>query len=100
MNEVAESVDGQEHSHGDKHELDLHVQYNGLTKEIEISRDATVKTLLERSIAAFGNLPQPHTLALWTASGVELANEQETLKDAKVKNKDALLLRPSAVKGG
>ena len=101
MNDAA-TIDGRGHGHGhdDKHELDLQIQYNGLTKGVEISRDATVKTLLERSIAAFGNLPNAHTLALWTAAGVELTNEQQTLKDAKLKNKDELLLRPSAVKGG
>jgi len=99
MNE-AETIDAHGHGHEDKHELDLSIQYNGLTKKVEISRDATVKTLLERSIAAFGNLPNPHTLALWTAGGVELTNEQQTLKDAKLKDKDELLLRPSAVKGG
>ncbi len=98
----AETADAHSHGHGseDKHEWDLGIQYNGLTKVVEISRDATVKTLLERSIAAFGNLPNAHTLALWTAGGVELTNEQQTLKDAKLKNKDELLLRPSAVKGG
>lgn len=84
----------------DKHDWDLSIHYNGLTKVIEISRDATVKTLLERAIAAFGNLPNAHTLALWTAGGVELTNEQQTLKDAKLKKKDELLLRPSAVRGG
>jgi hypothetical protein len=101
MNE-AETIDAHGHGHGhdEKHELDLSIQYNGLTKQIEISRDATVKTLLERSIAAFGNLPNAHTLALWTNGGVELTNEQQTLKEAKLKNQDELLLRPSAVKGG
>lgn len=99
MNE-AETIHGHGHGDDDKHELSLDVQYNGLTKDVEISRDATVKALLDRSIAAFGNLPNPHTLSLWTAGGVELTNEQQTLKDANVKSKDVLLLRPSAVKGG
>lgn len=83
-----------------KHEIDVEVVYNGLTKKIEISREATVKELLDRAIALFGSLPQPHLLALWDAKGVELTNEQQTLKDAKVKDRDELLLRPSAVKGG
>ena len=67
---------------------------------LEINRDATVRTLLERSIALFGNLPQPHTLALWTAQGVELTTEDQTLQDAHVKDGDCLILRPSTVKGG
>jgi hypothetical protein len=83
-----------------KHEIDVGIEYNGLRKEVEISRDATVKELLDRAIAAFGNLPQPHTLALWDQHGAELTNEQQSLKDAKIKDGDVLLLRPSAVKGG
>jgi hypothetical protein len=64
------------------------------------SASSTVKTLLDRAISAYGNLPQPHTLALWNAQGVELTNEQETLRDAHVKDSDVLTLRPSVVKGG
>lgn len=81
-------------------QLLLTIIYNGISRPLEIRRDATVKTLLERSITLFGNLPQPHTLALWTAQGVELTNEQQTLKDAHLKDGDCLILRPSAVKGG
>jgi hypothetical protein len=81
-------------------QLHLTITYNGQSKPLEITRDATVKALLERSIALFGSLPNPHTLALWTAAGVELTQEDQTLKDAHVKDGDCLLLRPSAVKGG
>jgi hypothetical protein len=96
MSQVAEEVSAQK----PKHEIEIGIEYNGLRKEVEISRDATVKALLEKAIAAYGNLPQPHMLALWNAHGVELTDEQQTLKDAKVKDRDVLLLRPSAVKGG
>jgi hypothetical protein len=96
MNITADEV----HSDQSKTILDLTVLYNGMPKKIEIDRDATVKTLLDRSIALFGNLPQPHTLSLWTEKGVELSNEQETLKAAHLKEGDSLILRPSAVKGG
>lgn len=58
MNDVAEKA---EDNKQEKHELDLAIEYNGLKKEVDISRDATVKALLERAIAAYGNLPQPHT---------------------------------------
>jgi hypothetical protein len=96
MSQVAEDVVERE----PKHEIEVGIEYNGLPRQVEISRDATVRTLLERAIAAYGNLPQPHTLALWNAAGAELTDEQQTLKDAKVKDRDVLLLRPSAVKGG
>lgn len=81
-------------------ELHLTITYNGQSMPLEISRDATVKMLIERSIALFGSLPNPHTLALWTAQGIELTNEGQTLNDAHLKDGDCLILRPSAVKGG
>lgn len=96
MNQTLESATPDEA----KHRLQLTIIYNGISKAIEIPRDATVKALLERAIAVFGSLPQPHTLALWTAAGQELTKEQETLKEAHIKDGDTLLLRPSAVKGG
>jgi hypothetical protein len=83
-----------------KHTIHVQILYNGIPKKIEIDREATVKALLDRAIALFGNLPQPHTLALWTEKGTELTNEQESLKAAHVKDGDSLILRPSAVKGG
>jgi len=86
--------------HEGKQSLHLTIIYNGIAKEIEISREATVKALLDRAIALFGNIPQPHTLALWTEKGMELSNEQQTLKAAGVKDGESLILRPSAVKGG
>jgi hypothetical protein len=86
--------------HESKQTLHLGILYNGIRKEVEINRDATVKALLDRAISLFGNIPQPHTLALWTEKGVELTNEQETLKSAGLKDGESLILRPSAVKGG
>jgi hypothetical protein len=96
MNEIAENVA----RHEQKHEIRVGIEYNGLSKKIEINPDATVRMLLERAIRAYGNLPQPHTLALWTAQGQELTNEQQTLREAHIKDGDVLILRPSAVKGG
>jgi hypothetical protein len=96
MTETAEDVT----QHESDHALRLTIIYNGIPKTIEINRDATVKTLLDRAIALFGNLPQPHTLALWTEKGAELTNEQETLKAAHIHERESLLLRPSAVRGG
>jgi hypothetical protein len=96
MATLAEDVTG----HRPTYTLHLEITYNGITKPIEVNREATVKALLDRAIALFGNLPQPHTLALWTASGVELTREQETLEAAHLKDGESLILRPSAVKGG
>jgi hypothetical protein len=96
MNQTAEHAA----RHEPKHTLHLTIVNNGISKTIEVDRDATVKALLERAIALFGNIPQPHTQSLWTETGVELSNEQETLKAAHVKDGDTLLLRPGAVKGG
>jgi hypothetical protein len=96
VNQTAEDVA----RHEPKHTLYLTIINNGISKRIEIDREATVKALLERAIAAFGNIPAPHTQSLWTEKGVELTNEHETLKAAHVKDGDTLLLRPGAVKGG
>jgi hypothetical protein len=96
VNEIAENLA----RHPSAQIIHVTVLYNGIPKRVEIDPDATVKTLLERAIALFGNLPQPHTLALWTEKGVELTNERETLKAAHVEDGDSLILRPSSVKGG
>jgi hypothetical protein len=37
---------------------------DGISKHIEIDRDATVKALLDRVVALFGNIPAPRTLDL------------------------------------
>lgn len=96
MSTIAEHVA----RHEPTHTPHLKITYNGMVKEVEINREATVKALLDRAVALFGNIPQPHTLALWTEKGVELTNEQETLKAAGLKDGESLILRPSAVKGG
>jgi hypothetical protein len=76
----------------------VEVLYDGVEKTLEVRPEETVKTLLDKVIAAFGPLPTPHTLSLYKG-GEELADAQ-TLKDAGVKPHDVLLLRPSKVKGG
>lgn len=96
MNQIVENSA----RHEPTHTLHLTVIHNGLSKCIAIDRDATVKALLDRAVALFGNIPAPHTQSLWTEKGVELTQEQETLKAAHVKDGDTLLLRPGAVKGG
>ena len=96
MNQV---IEGGAH-HAPSHALHLTIVSNGLSKHIAINRDATVKTLLERALALFGNIPAPHTQSLWTGQGVELTCEHETLEAAHIRDGETLLLRPGAVKGG
>lgn len=73
--------------------------YNGLEKKIAVTNQELIKTILEQAIREFGNLPNPHTLALFNTKNEEL-NDTQTAKEAGVKARDKLLLRPSAVRGG
>jgi hypothetical protein len=75
------------------------VLYNGVTKNFEVRRDELVQRLLEQARNAFGPIPNPHLLGLFTKVGVEL-NDNETIEAAGVKPHDMLLLRPSSVRGG
>lgn len=79
--------------------FDITVVYNGLSKPLEVIKGQSIGTVLASALAAFGNLPAPHTLGLYDAEGRELP-DGETVKDAKVKKGDRLLLRPSTVKAG
>lgn len=87
-----------EHDDRDK-SFEIKVVYNGLKKPIQVSKDELIGSVLAKAIAAFGNLPAPHTLALYDDEGRELP-DTETVKEAKVKKGDRLLLRPSTVKAG
>ena len=88
-----------EHGGGRDKPFEVTVVYNGLTKPIEVSKEEQISSALAKAIAAFGNLPAPHTLALYNDEGRELP-DGESVKDAKVKKGDRLLLRPSTVKAG
>ena len=79
--------------------FEITVVYNGLSKPIEVSKDELISSVLAKALAAYGNLPAPHTLGLYDSDGRELP-DGETVKDTKVKKGDRLLLRPSAVKAG
>lgn len=80
--------------------FEIEVIYNGQEKEINVEESETVKQLLDRSIQAFAVTQQPHLLALYTASGQELTNESQSVRDAGVRPRTKILLRPSKVKGG
>ena len=86
-------------AHEHPRKFKLVVIYNGLERQVLAEEEELVKTLLAAAIAAFGSLPSPHTLSLFTIVGVEL-DDNKTLRAAGVKPGDKLLLRPSVVKGG
>jgi hypothetical protein len=78
--------------------FEVEVIYDGVKKPFRVLPHDLVKTLLEKAIAAFGPLPNPHTLALY--KGAEELKDDATVQNAGVKPHDTLLLRPSTVKGG
>jgi hypothetical protein len=89
---------------GHKEQPEVHhplvtVLYNGLSREIEFLPTDLVEVIRQRAIAAFGITQNPHILSLWTEAGVELS-DNETAHAAGAHNRDRLLLRPGAVKGG
>lgn len=92
--EVAEAIQELEHPR----EFTVEILYDGVKKKFDVHAEETVKTLLDKALATFGPLPNPHTLSLYKG-GAELA-DGKTLKDVGVKPHDVLLLRPSKVKGG
>ena len=99
--EINLSAAGVEHFHVRKQPTTfaIKVVYNGLSKPLNVSRHELIGAVLAKALAAFGNLPAPHTLALYNAQGRELP-DGETVQAAKVEKGDTLLLRPSTVKAG
>jgi hypothetical protein len=81
------------------HQFEVSVIYNGVPKKFEVRRDELVQRLLEQARQAFGPIPNPHLLGLFTKEGVELIDNQ-TIEAAGVKPHEVLLLRPSTVRGG
>ncbi len=95
-----EAVHGGHKGDGRDKTFEIAITYSGPDKEIEVSKDETIATVLARAIAAFSITANQHTLALYTPDGVELRDESQTVKSAGIKKRDRLLLRPSAVKAG
>jgi hypothetical protein len=81
------------------HGFKMTIVYNGVGKEFAVKPTEGVKHLFDQAITAFGVTGNVHMLSLYNPGGHELADAL-TLKDAGVKPKDELLLRPSAVKAG
>jgi predicted transcriptional regulator len=94
--EIKEAIREEEQEHA--RQFAVEVLYDGVKKKFEVRIEETVKQLLDKAIAAFGPLPNPHTLSLYK-DGKELA-DTSTIKQAGIKPHDVLLLRPSTVKGG
>ena len=69
-----------------------------MAKPFEVRHDELVKTLLDKALAAFAPIPNPHTLSLY--KGADELEDGKTLEQSGVKRRDKLLLRPSKVKGG
>jgi hypothetical protein len=75
------------------------IDYNGVVKHLSISPHERVQSVLDRAENEFQITQNRHTLALFNASGVEVADTQ-SVKEAGIKPGDELLLRPSRIKGG
>jgi hypothetical protein len=86
------------------HQEEGHVEvlYNGLKKKVEFKFTETMGTLRQRAVNEFGNPPAPHALSLFTKQGVEFGpdKDQLTIRQARIKNGEELLLRPGVVRGG
>jgi hypothetical protein len=81
------------------HPFKVRVLYNGVTKTFEVRPNELVRRLLDQALQAFGPIPNPHLLGLFTEAGVELQDNQ-TIKAAGAKPDEELLLRPSSVRAG
>jgi hypothetical protein len=77
----------------------VEITYNGVTKPFPRDLKETVGTLREQALAAFNIVQNPHLMGLFAKDGHELSDE-ETLKDAEVKNHAVLVFRISEVRGG
>lgn len=79
--------------------FEVTINYNGSKRPLKVTNSELIKSVLERAIALYGNLPNPHTLSLFTADRGELKDEW-TVRAAGVTPQEEVLLRPSTVKAG
>jgi hypothetical protein len=77
----------------------VEVTYNGISKSLEVNPEERVSALLQRAIAAFGIVQNPHLFGLFRENGSELP-DNESVEKAGLKPGELLILRPSAVRGG
>ena len=88
-----------EHGGGRDKTFEIIINYNGLKKPLDVDKDETVADVRNRAIALFGITSNQHLLGLFPKEGPELS-DSETIKQAKVKKGDELLLRQSTVRAG
>ena len=69
-----------------------------LPKLFEVRPNELVKSLLDKALAAFGPIPNPHMLSLY--KGAQELGDGKSLEQSGVRPHDQLLLRPSRLKGG
>lgn len=80
--------------------FDVKITYNGIEKELSVTNDEAISSVLSRAIALFPISEAQHLLALFDRHGVEITNESQTVEEAGLKKNSRLVLRQSAVKGG
>lgn len=79
--------------------FDVVIIYNGMKKPLKVHLHEIIKQVLQKAIALFAPLPNPHLLSLFTEAGKELPDDK-TVKEVGLHADEKLLLRPGAVKGG
>src|SRR5260370_11990337 len=77
----------------------VEIIYNGITKKLEVVGEEQVAAMLQKAIAEFHITQNPHLLSLYRQDG-SLVPETESVERAGIRPREALLLRPNAVKGG
>ena len=91
---------GRGHDNGDhEEEIEIVISYNGLDKPLMVTKGELIGDVRNRAVSLFGITENQHLLGLFSVEGGELQDNQ-TVKDAKVKKHTKLLLRPSAVRAG
>jgi hypothetical protein len=89
----------QEQSVESPNQFQVVIDYNGLARHLSINLHERVQSVLDRAENEFQITQNRHTLALFNASGAEVADAQ-SVEEAGIKPGDELLLRPSRIKGG
>jgi len=99
MDTVTPSSD-KPHEHIDPtHPFPIGVVYNGKQKDIVVTPQEQIKTILAGAIKKFQITQQTHRLSLFTEAGTELA-DNSTVEENKFDRETVLFLRQSRVKGG
>jgi hypothetical protein len=82
-----------------EHSFSVGIVYNGVEKHEQVTRDETIKAVLDRAIQLFHVTQQPHMLSLFMEDGREL-DDASTVGQSSITKKSVLYLRQSKVKGG